>query len=46
MEYTAKLYETLLDYVNFPELNLPDTSDFKNLISEPEKQMLTVWVKS
>lgn len=37
MEYTAKLYETLLEYVNFPELSLPDTSDFKNLIPEPEK---------
>lgn len=27
LEYVAKLYGILLDYVNFPELNLPDTSD-------------------
>ena len=27
LEYVAKLYEILLNYINFPELNLPDTSD-------------------
>ena len=27
LEYVAKLYEILVNYINFPELNLPDTSD-------------------
>lgn len=28
LEYVARMYEVLLDYINFPVLNLPDTSNF------------------
>ena len=28
LEYVAKMYEVLLNYVNFPELNLPKLDDF------------------
>ena len=28
LEYVAKMYEVLLNYVNFPELNLPQLDDF------------------
>lgn len=37
MEYTAKMYEVLLDYVDFPKLSLPATNEFRNQIAEPEK---------
>lgn len=28
LEYVAKMYEVLLNYINFPELNLPKLNDF------------------
>ena len=37
MEYTTKMYEVLLDYVDFPALNLPSILEFRNAVQNPEQ---------
>ena len=37
VEFIAQIYETLLDYVNFPSLNLPNV-DFDGRINDSERQ--------
>ena len=36
VDYTARMYEVLQDYIDFPGLSLPDTMNFRNHITEPE----------
>ena len=36
LEYTAKMYEILLQYVDFPELKLPYSFDFNSNIHDPQ----------
>lgn len=36
IDYTARLYKVLGHYVDFPILNLPNTIEFRNHVTEPE----------
>lgn len=36
LEYTAKMYEIFLNYVDFPALNLPSLIEFRNAAPNPE----------
>lgn len=36
VDYTARMYEVLQDYIDFPRLSLPNTITFRNRVAEPE----------